>query len=168
MVSLKTIDGTTQSPDAVHVWWGRPNDLLTPHGRDRRDACLALLDDTERARFALRRHDADLFLASHAALRLVLSHHIATTPPDAWRFTEGPHGRPELDFGGLPLRFNLSHTEGLFAIAIRWHTTVGVDVERLRPMPRRMAIARRFFDPEETRALEALAPDHPRREFFTR
>jgi 4'-phosphopantetheinyl transferase len=51
-------------------------------------------------------------------------------------------GRPEL-------RFNLSHSQEMALVAVALEIEVGVDVERIRPLPEFIAIARRFFPPGE-------------------
>ena len=49
--------------------------------------------------------------------------------------------------------FNLSHTDGLALIAISRVREVGVDVERVRPVRRAEAIARRVFSQEQAEAV---------------
>ncbi len=58
----------------------------------------------------------------------------------------GKDGKPRA--AGGP-HFNLSHTDGLALIAISRAREVGVDVERVRPVPRAVAIARRVFSHDE-------------------
>jgi 4'-phosphopantetheinyl transferase len=70
-----------------------------------------------------------------------------------------------LDSGGKPVslrgpHFNLSHTDGLALIAISHAREVGVDVERVRPVPRAAAIARRVFGPDEARAVAEAGEEH--------
>lgn len=71
------------------------------------------------------------------------------------------HGRPRF----VPPRtydISWSHSgEGLL-VALGDGVDVGADLERLRPRPRALELARRFFDPVETAWLEALPG--PRRE----
>ena len=45
--------------------------------------------------------------------------------------------------------FNLSHTDGLAVVAVSREREVGVDVERVRPVERAVAIARRLFSQDE-------------------
>jgi 4'-phosphopantetheinyl transferase len=58
----------------------------------------------------------------------------------------GDDGKPQALDGP---HFNLSHTEGLALIAISRAREVGVDVERVRPVPRAVAIARRVFSQDQ-------------------
>ena len=56
----------------------------------------------------------------------------------------GAHGKPYLP--GLPsVKFNISRTSGLALIAVAMDVEVGVDVERLRPIPEWREIAGRYF-----------------------
>lgn len=79
--------------------------------------------------------DRTLYLASHVFLRHLLCLYQSNDPAD-WQFESSAEGRPEivqpLDRPAERLRFSLSHTHGLIAVALArgWH--VGVDVERAR------------------------------------
>jgi 4'-phosphopantetheinyl transferase len=71
------------------------------------------------------------------------------------RFTAAPlefalqqHGKPHLPLSP-ELRFNLSHSHELALVAVALDREVGVDIERLRPLPRFAAVADRFFPPSE-------------------
>ena len=127
-----------------------------------------LLPDVERARAARFHFDRDrhVYIAGHALLRARLSHHLSG-PPSGWRFTAGPHGKPEVV---LPpdqpkLRVNLSHTRGLAAVAVTVDDDLGVDVEWVERDSRLLDIADRYFAPAEIRQLEA-APDAAKRDTF--
>jgi hypothetical protein len=55
------------------------------------------------------------------------------------RFVRGPRGKPHLGAGGAA--FSLSHTDGLALIGVARAGTIGVDLERTRPL--RMSSRRR-------------------------
>jgi len=97
------------------------------------------------------------FAVAHALVRRTLSSYAGVAPAE-WRFRSGPHGKPEIEPepGLPPLRFNLSHTEGLCACAVTLGRDIGVDVEMTARRADRAAIARRFFAPEEAAAIDAL------------
>lgn len=80
--------------------------------------------------------DRRLYGAAHLLLRRVLSMHLGR-PPQALRMKTNSHGRPELATRSAtrrhPLRFSLSHTPGLVAVAVARGCDIGVDVEGLRP-----------------------------------
>ena len=50
------------------------------------------------------------------------------------------HDKPSLD--GAPLRFNLSHAEGIAALGVTQQDDLGVDVEFVRPL--KEDVARRY------------------------
>jgi 4'-phosphopantetheinyl transferase len=149
--------------DAVHVWLVRPQAVRSAAEIT---ACRVLLDGEERARLARFRfrHHAHDYLVAHAFLRVVLSHY-EPLEPAAWSFARNRYGRPEImrAAGALPLRFNLSHTEGLVACAVVLESDLGIDVEPLDRSPTLDAIAERWFSDAERAALAAL-PSHRRRE----
>ena len=153
-------------PGRVEVWTLRPED----HAPDAaRGAHGHLLSDPEAARHARFRgerlqHD---FLMARALVRRTLSRYEAVDPAD-WTFDVGSHGKPSIAARqGSRLRFNLSHTRGMIACAVRLDEEVGVDVETRARRNDITRIADRFFSVEEVRTLRALpAAEHPAR-FFT-
>jgi len=89
-------------------------------------------------------------------LRRVLAAYLATTPADV-RLVSDPHGRPRLHAAhGSTLDFNWTHSGDRALIALAHGAAPGVDVERVRPRPNALEIARRFFSADEVAALEAL------------
>jgi 4'-phosphopantetheinyl transferase len=130
----------------------------------------ALTTDEERAR-----NDRYMFdrtkrehLVGRALVRTTLSRY-APVDPGAWRFREGERGRPEIDApaGFARLRFNLSHTTGLVALAVALDRDVGVDVEDAARQRTTVEIADRFFSPREVADLHALPAAAQRDRFFT-
>ena len=105
--------------------------------------------------------DRDRYLHSHRALRAVLAR--ATSAPLDFSFTE--KGKPYLP-AAPHVRFSLSRSHDLALIAVALNVDVGVDVERLRPVPEFDAIAQRFFPPSEAAAFAALPPAARERAFF--
>lgn len=150
----------------VHVWTVEPG-VATDAAVER--AWLGVLDDDERRGLdrlhsdALRRER----LAGKALVRTTLSRY-AGLPPQAWTFSKGPHGRPELATGQTdpPLRFNLSHTNSLCTCAVTLDREVGIDVEDLKRRGRNEGIAERYFAPSEARALAALAQGERNARFY--
>jgi len=121
------------NPGEVHVWRVRLN---------RRGAMPPTAEEEQRAaRFAkltLRRR----YLRSHAALREILG-----------RFTVAPlefavheKGKPYLPRAPR-IRFNFSHSRDMALVAVARDMEVGVDIERVRPLPEYAAIAQRYFPP---------------------
>ena len=60
----------------------------------------------------------------------MLSSVVARHPRD-WRFATNAHGKPDLvrDAGFPPLRFNISHTRGLVAVALTIETMSGSTIK---------------------------------------
>jgi len=124
----------------------------------------ALLDvlsaaEVERAGRFARADDRRRFVVGRATLRALLGACLSV-PPERIDFVEGPHGKPELapDMAQGGLRFNVAHSGGWVLLAAAHGVAVGVDVERVRPLPDAEALAERFFAAAEAAALRAL-PD---------
>lgn len=83
-------------------------------------------------------------------------------PATAVRLDHDARGKPHLLKPGRPgggaLRFNWSHSGDYALIALALDAAPGVDIERLVQKPRATDIARRYFDPAEADALDALEP----------
>ena len=141
-------------PGVCHVW--ELHRSIVDDGPDLHHACLKELpaDELERHarfRFPKKRNE---FLLGKLMTRRILSFYHERAPLD-WQFREGVRGKPEaLDCGDL--RFNLSHTNGLLALALVRGAEIGVDVELIEP--RDAAVAERFFAPEEVEAVRAAPP----------
>lgn len=79
--------------------------------------------------------------------------------PAALRIERDAHGRPHIDAGPHHADVNWSHSGERLIAACAEGARVGIDIELLRPRPKALALARRFFHPAETAALEAMAAD---------
>jgi 4'-phosphopantetheinyl transferase len=128
----------------------------------------SVLDDQERRR-ADRFHferDYEAFVAAHALTRATLSE-MTGVPVTAWRFVQGPFGKPAIapGLGSKQLRFNMSHTHGLVACAVTFGRKVGVDVET-SDRTTELSIADRYFAPEEAAMVRVAPLDERRRLFF--
>jgi 4'-phosphopantetheinyl transferase len=118
---------------------------------------LPLLTDDERARAARFRlaRIRDQFVAARGHLRALLGRYLGMEPRAVpVRYADG--GKPHLP-EGYPLQFNLSHTDGLAVFAVG-HARVGVDVERVRPIPDADGLVTRFFTRRECDQFQALPP----------
>ncbi|TAL90373.1 MAG: 4'-phosphopantetheinyl transferase superfamily protein [Rhodanobacter sp.] len=79
---------------------------------------------------------------------------------------DGAHGRPRLDHRhGSTLDFNWSHSGNHALIAVARGIAPGIDVERRRPRPHALPLARRFFGSDEADAIAAL-PEETRAAAF--
>ena len=105
------------------------------------------------------------YLVSRGRLRELLSRYLGQPAPDIRLVTEG-EGKPVIE-GERQVEFNLSHSGELVLYAVAAGTPVGIDVEKLRPMPRALELAQRFLSPEEHEQLVAAAPEQRSPQFFS-
>ena len=108
---------------------------------------------TRVSRFRSDRH-RQRFLLRRAALRSILSE-LLGCPPAAVRLATTCAGKPFVP-GHPTLRFSVTDSDSLAAIAIAHGHDVGIDLERLQPSHGAEEVARRFFTREEAAALEPL------------
>jgi len=139
----------------AHVWLVEPDSI-------RDNAVLAnfraILSTEERAQCDRFHFPADRhrYLVSHALVRKTLSTYI-NIPPADWCFSHGKHGRPEIANPGIPpLRFNLTHTDGLVCFIVTMDDDCGIDVEKISARHNPVAVAARMFSPAENAELTRL------------
>lgn len=150
--------------DVVRVFW-----IELDVGDEAAERLAAVLDAGEReraGRFHFRR-DAVRYIAGRARLRMLLAGVLQTDPSDL-AFAYGERGKPELGppFDGSGVCFNLSHSERIGVLAVCWGRRVGVDVERVRPLPDLESIADRTFSLRERLALRCVPVDDRESAFF--
>lgn len=151
-------------PDEVHLWLAP----TTGEAERRLPAAWALLDASEQARAGrfLVEHARTEYVLSHALVREALSAHTGVDPRD-FSFRAGEHGKPDIaspaEHAGL--RFNLSHSRGVAAVAVTAGREVGVDVEERSERVAIEDVGRKIFTPSGLAAFEAL-PQERRRAFF--
>jgi 4'-phosphopantetheinyl transferase len=126
-------------------------------------ACLEdVLDSGETARSARFRSEPARrrFIGGHVLLRTVLGEFVGVAPQKL-RFDHGPRGKPRLANNPADsVWFSLAHSGELAVVAISATSEVGVDVERIRPIPEALKIAERAFDSSSCTALRETAPEH--------
>lgn len=114
------------------------------------DKCRAVLSPDEQIR-AARFHfqeDAERFIATRGAVRMILSRYLCEDPA-ALKFQIGDHGKPFVVHPFMDIRFNVSHSRDLAMIAVSRGREVGVDVEWIQPEMTFEPIAEHYFDPRE-------------------
>jgi len=140
----------------IHLWMSfeRPVDepALTQLTSILQHAECARLDTAHSAETRMR------ILAARAMQRTVLAGYADGVDPAALRFVTGEFGKPTLapEFDSLGLHFNVTHTDGLVAIAVGRHRDIGLDAENIYERTTALRLARRYFTAEESRNLEAL------------
>lgn len=127
-----------------------------------------LLDADEAARhqrFIFERHRHQ-FLVTRALVRSVLARY-AGADSAALQFGKNGYGKPHLTSGSRAgLQFNVSHCEGLIALAVVAGHDVGVDVEFLQRKTDVNGLAERYFSPQEYRDFEELEGRKRHERFF--
>jgi 4'-phosphopantetheinyl transferase len=150
--------------DEVHVWRAS----LRP-GAGEQERLDALLSAEERARAARFRFPElrTAFVAGRGVQREILSRYTGV-PPREIRYRESAYGKPELDGEGAAagIRFNASNSGDLALYAVTLRREIGVDLERLKPMPDGLDIARGFFSAPENEVFAALPAEARDLAFF--
>jgi 4'-phosphopantetheinyl transferase len=110
----------------------------------------------------VRAEDARRFGLARGFLRALLGSYLGVPAGDL-RFEYGPHGKPALPGA---IEFSLSHAGDLLAVAVGVDRAVGVDVEKSASSPDILALARRYFCPDEYRWLLAREGADQTDQFF--
>ena len=130
---------------------------------------MTLLSDEERRRAGLFAHPRprQRFVVARAELRRQIGTRLEV-PARSVEFTCGPCGKPRLArrYGSQDLRFNVSHSGGVAALAFARGREVGVDVEAVRAVPEAERIAAALCTPAERSALQSLGEDERLRGFL--
>jgi 4'-phosphopantetheinyl transferase len=138
----------------IHVWTARLVD-----DRPVTAALLLLLSREERAQAAqfLFEHDRMRFIQAHGSVRQILSDY-AKAGAATLTFARNRNGKPCLvpQANGPKLEFSVSHSSDCCMVAVRLDHPIGIDVEKIRDLPRAIDIAQAYFAPAETRALKGL------------
>jgi 4'-phosphopantetheinyl transferase len=130
--------------------------------------CRDVLDDGECARagaFSSPR-DEQRFTVAHGALRILAGRELGTRPT-ALTWTPGRHGKPELAPPWSGLHTSLSHSAGMIAVAVSRDRPVGVDIQHVVPGLDPVALAARFFPPDEAGYVAAGRDASTRADRFT-
>jgi 4'-phosphopantetheinyl transferase len=143
------------------VWWARRHDAAASD--------MALLDETERQRWAAYRREADRdrFLVGCALAKSVIARYTGRRPAEVsfdrtCRQCGKPHGKPVIRDGGP--QHSVAHSGDLVVVAVA-RAPVGVDVEQLEERPRPPggdggtdALARLVLADAERAVLAAVPP----------
>ncbi|VGO14839.1 4'-phosphopantetheinyl transferase sfp [Pontiella desulfatans] len=177
---METIEDIGQLPeldnDTIHIWG-----VHVPGVLDRLEALQAGLCVAEREKAArfLRESDRQSSIASRGALRVLLSVYTGV-PSNEIAFGYSDNGKPYLEYGaGFPacagqagkpaphskcppseVAFNVSHSGEWVVLAFGRNRQIGVDVEKIRREMDVMAIASRYFTPEECAGIEGAEDIH--------
>lgn len=148
------IEPTQRLTDEVDLWLDRmdtPRDIET---------LAEQLDSAEVARAERFRFGRDRirFVARRAFLRRVLAGYTGIAPARV-RYRVSPRGWPELE-SPCGITFSASHSDGLAGVAVARDRLVGLDLERIRPVPDLLDLANGVCSPAEYAGLQSVAePD---------
>ena len=145
----------------VDVW--RVSLKLEPDSVQLAESTLSADESQRAARFRFDK-DRHRFIASHVALRNVLSRYLECEPKQI-DFTVGEYGKPTIN-SDIHLDFNLSHSGDYALIAVAREHKVGIDVEHFRKELEIEKIAHRFFSEEENSELMGLPTEQQLIGFF--
>jgi 4'-phosphopantetheinyl transferase len=148
----------------IHVWTA----CLTDDPRATSDLLLVLSQE-ERARAARFAFEGDRarFIQTHGIVRRIVAGYAAEDAA-ALTFSRNRHGKPYLvrRVDGPDLQFSVSHSGHCCMLAVQREHAIGVDVEKVRDLPKVMDIVRSYFTPAESRAFAALQGTAQRDAFF--
>lgn len=141
--------------DAVHIWC-----LSLDLPQEEREHCFSLLssDEKTRAEKFYFEKARDRYVAGRGLLRILLGGYLNLEPARI-QIDYEPQGKPILKgvLHGLPIQFNVSHSEALGVFAFCLSRRVGVDIEWHRPLADMDDLARRFFTAGESALLASLS-----------
>lgn len=149
-------------PSAIDIWI-----LKKAHLRkfDTAWASVLTTTDLQRAQRLRFKEDARDFILYHACQRIILSKYLVL-PPQAIHIATQKKGKPYIL--NSPIRFNLSHTQNLALLAVTHEIEVGVDIEKNSASRNYLAIAQRYFHPQEYHALLSIPQNTERQALFYR
>ena len=148
----------------IHVWAARLD--LLPVDLDELNSSLAPSERERAVRFRFDLH-RNRFIAGRGLLRAVLGRYLKTNPARL-EFDYSATGKPALSgaAAGTRIGFNLAHSENLAVLAVMLDQDVGIDVERVRPIPDAEQLVARFFSSRENAAFQALPEEQREAAFF--
>jgi 4'-phosphopantetheinyl transferase len=121
-------------------------------------------DETERASRFRFSHLRDSFVITHGVLRCLLGRYLGLGPARIC-FVYGDKGKPAVA-SAANLQFNLTHSDGMAAVAFTTGCQLGIDAEHIRPLADMQPIADRSFGSEEAAELMLLPENERERAFF--
>ena len=148
----------------IHLWW-----ISLDVTEENLHHLISLLSESEKIKaewFKFPQHQRR-YQAVHGILRIILGRYLNLDPTQI-NFTHSDRGKPYLtnDCNSLNLQFNLSHSENRAIVGISRDRSIGVDLEKMRPMGNAMLLAERFFCPSEYTLLTQAIPEERDKLFF--
>jgi 4'-phosphopantetheinyl transferase len=158
------VDRPALSIGEIHVWTAR---LVDEHHATA--DWLRILSREERAQAAQFSFERDRmrFIQAHGVVRQILSNY-SDADAATLAFARNHHGKPYLipRANGPHLQFSVSHSSNYCMLAVGFDHAIGIDVEKVRDLPRALDIVQSYFTPAESKALRALRGAARRDAFF--
>lgn len=151
----------------IHLYFSFPEKISDPALLHQYESLLTDDELTQMSRLYFARHRHQ-YLITRALIRTCLSSYFEVEPAD-WKFGKNGYGKPEISFPGQswPVRFNLSHCDGLIMCGITRDHAIGVDAEDAqRSTGAAFESLTSYFSAEEIEALNQLPPEQKKQRFF--
>lgn len=147
----------------VHVWGFRLD--ATPEAVAYWYTLLSIEEQQRAGRF-MHAEQQRRWVAAHGLKREVLSAYLQKIAQEL-KFVVLPDGKPVLQLPDHEIfYFNLSHSRDRLLLAVSGISPVGVDLEHHDTTRPFLALAQRFFHPEEVEAMKAMTEEAARRQFY--
>ena len=160
---------TLEKPDPlrdneVHLWI---TPLSAPAEKLSYFKSIVSVDEKERARRFRKISDGKRYLVARGSLRCLLGSYVAGAP-DRLQFTYGVLGKPSLsnESSKTALNFSVSHSEDQALFGFARARRIGVDLEYVHPDIDALALAKRYFSPDEFWRLHRLPASRQNEAFY--
>ena len=153
--------------EEIHLYFTYPGQISDPALLNQYKSLLSDAELAQMSRFYFERHRHQ-YLLTRALIRTTLSAYYPLEP-SAWQFANSSYGKPQIDHPDIktPLRFNLSHTDGLIMCGITRDHDIGVDVEDTHRTTRAaLDDLSRYFSEQEIEDLAELPAEQQKQRFF--
>jgi len=145
----------------LHIWKA---DIRTSRPFDTQ-----ILDEVETARMRRFHFESDRmrFIISHQSLRQVLAGYLKIAPGDI-EYSYTKFGKPYLKINDQygDIEFNLSHSGDIVLIGVTKSEQVGIDVEKIKPIPDVDQLVQQYFAAGEQMDLSQLSGPEKVKAFF--
>ncbi|MEE9369548.1 MAG: 4'-phosphopantetheinyl transferase superfamily protein [Pontiella sp.] len=155
---MEIIEDIQQIPemreDIIHIWG-----IYVPDMLDRLDQLHSVLCEKEQEKAARfhRESDRQSSIAARSALRILLSRYTGISATDIV-FDYSENGKPHVNDSDID--FNVSHSGDWVVLAFGRNRNIGVDIEKIKREMDVLAIASRYFTPEEIEIMKKAGDQH--------
>lgn len=122
-------------------------------------------EERKRARSYQNEKDRFAFILARSGLKRILADYTQSYT-DQIRFSYGKYGKPHYTFQGRSIEFNLSKSEGYALLAISQSGPVGVDIEKITPIPEIDELIRSHFSDSEAKWIHSFTGNEKWEAFY--